>query len=972
MNIEFAIILYLCTENSIPMATVHPYKGYLNTKFYFYANGVEDIPYSILSKDSESDIPVLTGVLTPNILHSINLKDPGEYEVVFEDGTSSNIIVEDGYKFGGSAYKKSFIYDETPWCFVIMKDRTYFYNRGTEESYVETISPDVINLISPDYILLENDGQVEKTIYSLIDQKPILNVTDIVYYNKYVLIWEEVSEDTLHKLFIYSLQDRSILKTILVNKFTFDDETNSLTYIIDNTLHKQELGLPLKIQQDFHTYGQLISLASANIAISIVKSYNSSDICVFDIRENKIISRLKIEDAIAVINSENLIDINAHIDTIQDFDLSQIGCEEARIKATFASFSFYPTKWDVYCIIKECTYERGIYFAKKTTTYKVKSLSNGIEYPFEYGINKVAIRDKIACFANYQEAIIFGLNISPEYTKDVSTYIHNQDVIRSLNGNISFLDDSFGWKSLGASKYSFRYFDEFGVIKNEADNTFFNLHGDKLIGYLPSIVYKPFKHLRIGDKMVLLTGEVLPSFNTGIFDSNATISKSGKLGLTKDEEGIFLLIRNNENIIRKNILLDLFDTSSYKSVLLSEDGSQILYRDDKQTVMLDVCTNTTDRYDNVSYVEDINGIRPLFSHRAGSLQPRIVNPVTGQILPHNRMAAYQFVSPNGLLYADTAIDEYVETWDLIANIILSDSEIAEYAEKFGFIEESENEKSKINEENRRKFIVNNLPYFKEVTKNWTERSDNQLIDILLSKPYADFAKLFMERRGVAYIKNKSNDSVVAKIKLGAPLWFLNYVSFSYDNRYVAIAGRYPNNSNDGGLFLVYDLIKKEEVLAIRNLWAVWMTSFNIQNHVAAYSGEPISYSLKLYDNDESIKVDFCEGYSFLTFSPNGEYAALSNQGYVSKYDKHGNERLEWGHMPSCEVYIVKSCDFNEVLIKFSDLSNSGIEGLSDKKHNCSKTVTSVSFSNDNKRLMMVGNDGVVIIRNLHLDIYADE
>lgn len=944
------------------MATVHPYKGYLNTEFHFYANGSEDIAYDIFLESVDSDTPVLSGEFTSNIPHSIKLKAPGEYKVVFNDGTSSNIIVEDGYKFGGSAYKTSFIFDENPWCFIIMNDRTYFYNRVTEVAYIETISPDVINVISPDYVLFINNGHDERTVYCLAEQKPILNVTDIVYYNNEIIIWKECIDDNTN-LIIYSLEGRTTLKTILVDKFIIDNEDNSIIYKIENILYKQGLSLPLNEFHTFNINGQLISLVAPNIAISVDKLYNSSNICIFNTRESKVISRLNVENAIASINSDTLIDINEHIDTIKLFDITQIGCEEALIKATFDAFTFYPTKWDILCVIKERVYEHGTRRSNNTITYKIKSLSSDVEFPLENDINKVVIRDNVACFANYNESIIFGLNISPEYSKNVTIYIHNKDVIRSLDTNLSLLDENEGWKPIKLEKYSLRYFDEFGIIKDEENNTNISLHNDTIEGYA-SVSYRPFRHLIIGSTIVLQSGEILPNLKS-------SISKSKRFGLTLQADGIFLLKQNGINITREKILSDLYDTSSYKSVLLSEDGSQIMYRDEKRTVILDVTSNEFERFDNISYIKDINGIRPLFLRRPGSLQPRIVNPVTGQILPHNRMAAYQFVSPNGLLYADTEIDDYVETWNLITNKILSKSEINEFADKFFYIVGSDKEKSKINENNRRQFIEDNLQFFKNATQNWKNRSDKQLVDSLLRLDYNAFTKLFMERRGVAYVRHKANDSIVAKIELGIPLWFLNYVSFSYDNRFVAIAGRYPNNSNYGGLFLVYDLINKKEIIAKRNSWAVWMTAFNQKNHVAAYSSEPISYDSILSDTGNGSKVESYPSFSFLTFSPRGEYAALSNQGYVSKYDKHGNERLEWGHMPSCEVYVVHSSDFGNVLIKFSDLSKSGIDGLADKEHNFSKTVTSVSFSNDNKRLMMVGNDGVVVIRNLHFDNYAE-
>lgn len=176
------------------MATVHPYKGYLNTEFHFYANGTEDIPYSILSDDSECDIPVLSGVLIPNIPHSIKLHNPGNYKVVFNDGSSSHIIVEDGYRFGGGRFKKAFIFDNCQWAFVVMHDRTYFYNRETKQSYIEAISPDSISEISEEYIILSNNSQSEKTIYSVNDQKPILNISNLIFHNENSIIWKEEEE----------------------------------------------------------------------------------------------------------------------------------------------------------------------------------------------------------------------------------------------------------------------------------------------------------------------------------------------------------------------------------------------------------------------------------------------------------------------------------------------------------------------------------------------------------------------------------------------------------------------------------------------------------------------------------------------------------------------------------------------------------------------------------------------------------
>lgn len=140
------------------MATIHPYKGYLNTEFHLYAKGTENVTYNIFSDVSEAKTPLTSGVISPNIPCSLKLNESGTFRIDFSDGTSSEIIVEDGYKFGGSKPKAAFIYDECPWAFVVMHDRTYFYNRDSEESYVEAISPDTIEEISNDYVIFLNSA----------------------------------------------------------------------------------------------------------------------------------------------------------------------------------------------------------------------------------------------------------------------------------------------------------------------------------------------------------------------------------------------------------------------------------------------------------------------------------------------------------------------------------------------------------------------------------------------------------------------------------------------------------------------------------------------------------------------------------------------------------------------------------------------------------------------------------------------
>ena len=163
--------------------TIHPFKGYLNTRFHIYLTG-EEQNYFVFKKDDVNSSPIISGKVYPNTPYDFCIPLAGDFSVKFDDEKIIDIHIEDGYKFGGSRHKKSFIFDACPWCFIIMYDRTYFYNRDTKKSYVEQISPDKITMISEKYVLLENNNQCECTIYSLNQERPILSISNIIAFNE--------------------------------------------------------------------------------------------------------------------------------------------------------------------------------------------------------------------------------------------------------------------------------------------------------------------------------------------------------------------------------------------------------------------------------------------------------------------------------------------------------------------------------------------------------------------------------------------------------------------------------------------------------------------------------------------------------------------------------------------------------------------------------------------------------------------
>jgi hypothetical protein len=73
-------------------------------------------------------------------------------------------------------------------------------------------------------------------------------------------------------------------------------------------------------------------------------------------------------------------------------------------------------------------------------------------------------------------------------------------------------------------------------------------------------------------------------------------------------------------------------------------------------------------------------------------------------------------------------------------------------------------------------------------------------------------------------------------------------------------------------------------------------------------------------------------------------------------------------MPSTDVYIHEVSNIESELAHFNDFPDTKVSD--EKSYDCicaakKQTVASVAFSVDNSKLMMVGKDQTVVVRNLH-------
>lgn len=944
------------------MATVHPYKGYLNSNFNFYAKGTEDISYNIVSLNNEHKDSIQTGIFSPNIPYSVNIKEAGSYRIDFNDGTSANIIVEDGYKFGGSKHKRSFIFDNCPWLFIIMNDRTYFYNKETEVSYVEAISPDKVNIVSADYVIFSNSNQEERTIYSLVDQKPILNVSNIIYHNDNVIIWKEDNE-----IVSYSLKNREYIYRIAPLQYIIDKENNQLIYADSKIIFALELFNNFQVKKLYYWKDNFQAIIDNKHSVYSYSDKQYTYLQVINHTTNELIKEIIVEGFISSVNGMAYININERRSSIRNFDLCKNGLPEASISACYHDFIFYPCDWDIYYLERITTFTKNLLldFNEKNEC-KLHSLGTDLNQPFNFSNNTAITTHKRFLLFNSNESYAQRkFHDAAGYTKDGYIHIHKNTIILEKDHCVYTLSPNGFWDNRIECDYDFSMFESYGIVKDKKTGIYESYHHN-IKGEDYKYKSNPVNHIELGDSVILESGKIyykksnLPKFSAKPYAVSPNITQ----GIIIEDNNIYLLDISSQEEIRTQILMDIFDASEYRDVIFGEDGSQILHRDSRGTRITDIISGETFDFDNMSYIQHNNGMRTIFQ-RSGSLQPRIVNPITGQILNAKQMKQYDFISPNGRLYADTRLKEYIERYYIETDEIIPEQEYNRFLDSVRFpqiekkgTKEWEQVKQRRIDFVKEHFVFLNKSYPKLLHNDPSGKAwEECVIGDTTGLSAQEFIGRVISTRGIAIIRETSSNKEVARIKLGKPLSYLNYVSFSMDSRYVAIAG-YRDFSH--GLFLIHDLFENKTLCRQNTSRAVWITAFSITGHIASYTSDPHTI---YFEND--YKCDTNQDFSdhliskrnFLTFSPNGELMALSNQGYVP-----ANDTIYWGHQPSTFVEVREANVKAKTLVGFDDLSNSGIANVNPH----SKTVASVSFSNDNKRIMMVGNDGVVVIRNLHL------
>ena len=937
--------------------SVNPHHAYLNSAIQLSNNTAEYLKVRCEQIGT-------TWTLRPNEVRPPEkiFKAAGTYELSCEDGSDKQVVViEDAIRLGGSNFRKTFAFDKNPWFMVSMNDRTYFYNPNTHEQYLENdIAPDKVVDLNEEYLLFtgERDSSYG-VLYSTKRREIIRQVHDIIAYNELYLLCKVDSG-----IDIIALSSKIVGSTIHAeeSKYAYYSSIHSIAYL---------------------TTGDkciIYNIATQEKRTVSPKTYNSGTLLFLDL---PYIAQVG-DDYISLISLESLqskfirtsfpiCKLNGHLLKRTDETLLDFYKRHHEQNPSFSSIEEDKIICHNSKLYIERTYEN--YRCYKRNDGNVSERLEGGRHTLEdtRGTILVEFASGYPTFYSADEYLIAATQNNLALVSESTIIIRN---------NVKY------FKVQGVGYYTLS---KDGAIEvYSADNTLLcsAKADEKESNILCGLIQKDGGWFDFTRRTLINHKEykVLPDAqNTIIFydnDNACYVYQGGHCRLLDaNVDAVLFVVKNGDvayikkgnqcyyshyNILKRlydisPIVLTNFDSSHYSNALFTDTENVILCKEGNEYVLYDVKQGTKETFDNTNFViRGLNGYQPIVSFDKYR-RPVLRDPVTLSFAtPEMLSAEYTFVSPSGR-YRTLSKKKFRNK---ATNQILDITEKLNYLKQFHV--DSWMIDKEIREEhikNRRKFIDEHIDYFESYLRLYDKDEKEKGIENICTMGDDNFAQYFLNEI-ITIVDTNSQQEI--EIEVIGFFMYRNYISFSYDDRYVAIAGRYPDGANIGGYFGLYNLEKREMLRSIttyenRGLYAVWIAAFTKSGKVAFYTSDPDTY---VCDATGLTQMEKIEGKNFLCYSADGKYMALSDQGYT-RYDEQ-QPTHDWGHKKSTTVYIHDAENLKPIKTidcMFGDkITGSAFKNSSGRAGN----VSFVAFAQNNSSVLISSDDGVILAYNLNL------
>ena len=952
---------------------VHPHFGYLNSDVCLINKSESSITVKDVIEGGSYEIPAFSNILTR--------LTAGEHRFIVNDDEScfETVVVEDAIKYGGSKEKKTYVFEGTSWSLMVMLDRTYFFNRETSEQYVEHgLVPQNVFFLTSDYLLFASEG--DHSIFSLnsLSVEETLGETRYLYSNNRVAVFSSNSDIILYSL---NLEDKDRISLIECDDYIVDTSAQVLFY------HKRGLdqivsralgsSFPQELEIEIPTgFRKLIGRRS------VVYGASPQSLGVMNLYTRE-----------SVLLYEGIIPVNRINDkevwTNGALQLIRESNSDEDVFTSYAELSVFERgkRWFFVEHVHHILKNRGV--KSESSTYSLHLSDKKETYLESSDDITVILGSAFDCVKNNNND---GLLVFPDsITKYEGLPIAsptNEILIfkrqRPSQGEITYpprpslctvSDPRKPGFSVSSKDPSLEtLFRKTGLVCFYEGNTGNQSYYNSTTGQIFSKVYYDetsidgFYRVFGSERNTIhsLNGDSRPM--PCIKDRLIAVSEKCNYAIIRDETGIVALRYDdgvNDWIGTALERMEIDDSFYSKAVFCSDCNSIVYQKKGNEYYLRKIGSDEEDvfEFQNSVVKRNINGYLPYMdfdTHR----RPVYVDPVSLTRIEEAAVGQFTFQSVNGkfrhighniVKYYNRLSNRYVpkQEYDLCVEKYDYDSVLGS-----PFTNSIRNgDRYEMKRENRVKFYHNNQKWLNNQVKSPRAYSLNKCYSLphFLEMDSICDGLLFKKEY---YIREEYCGETI-DILLPQELYFLNYVSFSYDDRYIIISGRFPTNNFNRGLALVYDVEQRKTIYMSTSSKAVWLGVFSKNGTAAYYDSTPNTYFSGWMGKNQPFTV--LNNRSFLTFSPSGKYMALSCQGYIP----FNPGTLHWGHQPSRDVYIV-SCDKPHTELNHFRDHGDQIEGI-DYMTRSNLSVASASFSVDDKKLMTVSKDGVVVVRNLHLE-----